>query len=172
MNRPSNPSIKIKASDIELKYYSRIAKNGPNAGHISISTNMWLSYLKFIETNAYISNLNFFKDLRMIGEKIVNQSDKLTHLKKYLNEMNKKLPACVYIPLIGGLTSNYVYFISFKGNLRECAILHIAVDESKVFKTKDRAPFYICVESYRPQEYIIRMKTLYILLVKRIGSRI
>ena len=31
-------------------------------------------------------------------------------------------------------------------------MLNIVHDEAKVFSTKERAPFYICLEVYRPEE--------------------
>ena len=36
--------------------------------------------------------------------------------------------------------------------MRNYAILHIAVDESKVFQTKERAPLLLCFEAFRPDE--------------------
>jgi len=37
-------------------------------------------------------------------------------------------------------------------SIRNFAVLHIPVDECKVFQTKERAPIMICVEMYRPEE--------------------
>jgi hypothetical protein len=36
--------------------------------------------------------------------------------------------------------------------MRNYAILHISVDEAKVFQTKERAPLLLCLEAYRPEE--------------------
>jgi len=36
--------------------------------------------------------------------------------------------------------------------MRNYAILHIVVDEAKVFQTKERAPLLLCLEAFRPDE--------------------
>ena len=36
--------------------------------------------------------------------------------------------------------------------MRNYSILSIAIDESRIFLTKERAPFMICVEAFRPTE--------------------
>lgn len=36
--------------------------------------------------------------------------------------------------------------------MRNYAVLHIAADESRIFKTKERAPVMLCIEVYRPVE--------------------
>lgn len=53
--------------------------------------------------------------------------------------MNRKLPAQVYIPFVNKSMRNY-------------AVLHIAVEEAKIFQTKERAPLLLCIEAYRPIE--------------------
>ena len=87
----------------------------------------------------------------------LSEKEKLIRLKQYLNEINKNLPACVYIPFIKGLASVNIYLLIYVllDYLRNSAVLHIVVEESKVFSTKERAPYYICVELYRPQEYYL-----------------
>ncbi len=49
------------------------------------------------------------------------------------------MPAAVYVPFVNSAIRNY-------------AVLHIPVSELKVFQTKERAPFVICIEIYRPDE--------------------
>ncbi|KRX08529.1 Protein kinase-like domain [Pseudocohnilembus persalinus] len=53
--------------------------------------------------------------------------------------MNQNLPAAVYVPFTSNSVRNY-------------AVLNIVVRESKVFSTKERTPFYICLEIFRPEE--------------------
>ena len=53
--------------------------------------------------------------------------------------MNLKLPACVYVPFV-------------KDSDEYCNILNLVVEETKVFSTKQRSPFYICLEVYDPIE--------------------
>lgn len=36
--------------------------------------------------------------------------------------------------------------------MRNYALLNIVTNESKVFSTKQRTPFYICIEIFRPEE--------------------
>lgn len=36
--------------------------------------------------------------------------------------------------------------------MRHYSILNIVVEESKVFSTKERSPFAICIEIFRPEE--------------------
>ena len=56
-----------------------------------------------------------------------------------LNNINRNLPASVYIPFLSNKTRNY-------------AILNIVVQEARLFLTKERAPFMICIEVFRPDE--------------------
>lgn len=61
------------------------------------------------------------------------------YLKNRLKEVNKQLPAAVYLPFISDSLRNY-------------AVLHIVADESRIFKTKERAPVMLSIEVYRPVE--------------------
>ena len=42
--------------------------------------------------------------------------------------------------------------------MRNYAILHIVADESRIFKTKERAPVMLCFEVYRPIEISLQKK--------------
>lgn len=37
-------------------------------------------------------------------------------------------------------------------NIRNYMVLNIVVDETLVFSTKKRAPYYLCLEIFRPEE--------------------
>lgn len=65
--------------------------------------------------------------------------NQLEYLHHKLKEINKQLPAAVYLPFVHASKRNY-------------AVLHIAADESRIFKTKERAPLLLCIEVYRPIE--------------------
>lgn len=39
--------------------------------------------------------------------------------------------------------------------MRNYAVLNIAVEEAKIFQTKERAPLLLCIEIYRPVEMSI-----------------
>mmetsp|Transcript_3466 Transcript_3466/g.4593 ORF Transcript_3466/g.4593 Transcript_3466/m.4593 type:complete len:85 (-) Transcript_3466:1968-2222(-) len=56
-----------------------------------------------------------------------------------LMDVNKQLPASVYIPFVNQSMRNY-------------AALHIVAEESRIFKTKERCPLLLCIEVYRPTE--------------------
>lgn len=36
--------------------------------------------------------------------------------------------------------------------MRNYAVLHIVIEEAKVFQTKERAPLLLCIEAFRPDE--------------------
>ena len=52
-------------------------------------------------------------------------------------KMNEQLPANIYIPFS-------------HEEIRSHIILNIVVPETKIFSTKERAPFYICLEIFCP----------------------
>ena len=52
------------------------------------------------------------------------------------------IPAAVYLP-----------FVSL--GLRNYCVLNIQVDETKLFVTKSRAPFMVCLELYKPEEFLV-----------------
>ncbi len=45
-------------------------------------------------------------------------------------------------------------FLFLLDSIRNYTVLNIVYDECKVFSTKERSPFYICIEIYRPEEEI------------------
>ena len=45
------------------------------------------------------------------------------------------------------------------GSIRNYAVLHIPPNEGIVFETKERAPFLICIELYRPEEISIATRS-------------
>lgn len=54
--------------------------------------------------------------------------------------MNKRLPATIYIPFT-------------KDCYQDLNIINIVCEEARVFSTKERAPFYICLESFHNPTY-------------------
>lgn len=74
-----------------------------------------------------------------ISERLCFADPKIISLKADLGKVNENLPASVYIPFV-------------QSGIRNYALLNIIVSETKVFSTKERAPFYICLEIYRPEE--------------------
>jgi hypothetical protein len=74
--------------------------------------------------------------------KYTTSDEKKLFLKKRLCEINRMLPAQVYIPFVNKSMRNY-------------AILNICAEEAKIFQTKERAPVLLCLEVYRPIEMTI-----------------
>lgn len=60
--------------------------------------------------------------------------------------MNLKLPACVYVPFTKSKSMVY------SDSNQYYNVVNIVVEETKIFSTKMRAPFYICLEVYNPIE--------------------
>lgn len=89
------------------------------------------------EVDPFSSTMAFIEKLTDIASLIMRFPDKKAILQQELSKINTLLPACVYIPF-----SN--------SKIRESFILHIPVQEAKVFITKERAPYLICVEVFRP----------------------
>ena len=87
--------------------------------------------------DPFSSTLNFISKLTDISTQILRSADKKAVLQEELRKLNSLLPACVYIPF-----SN--------PKIRESFILHIPVQEAKVFTTKERAPYLIPIEVFRP----------------------
>ena len=119
--------------------------------------------ISFQETNQYLiiisqflkqqNNQDFVQQLifgmiSFIFQKSNNNIDifslhladpKLISLKADIQKINRNLPAAIYVPFY---------------NSRNYVILNIVTDQCKVFSTKCRSPFYICLEVYRPEEEI------------------
>ena len=52
-------------------------------------------------------------------------------------------------------------------SMRNFAILHIVADESRIFRTKERAPVMLCFEVYRPIELSLEKKPAIVDINKR-----
>lgn len=92
--------------------------------------------------DAYQSTPNFIRRLTDISDEVMTYNtpqEKKLFLKQALCDVNTRLPAQVYIPFVNK-------------SMRTHAVLHIAVDEAKIFQTKERAPLLLCIEAYRPIE--------------------
>ena len=73
--------------------------------------------------NAYLSTPQFIKTLTEMSDdvmKYTTSEEKKVFLKKRLCEINRKLPAQVYLPFVNKSMRNY-------------AILNICVEEAKIF---------------------------------------
>jgi phosphatidylinositol 4-kinase len=93
--------------------------------------------------DGFMSTVCFVEELTHISSALVGASDKRELLTQLLKELNKKLPAAVYLPLS-------------MSSLHDCAVLHIPVHEVKIFVTKERAPFLICIEVYEPYRELMQ----------------
>ncbi|CAD8169336.1 unnamed protein product [Paramecium octaurelia] len=91
------------------------------------------------ESYDFMSCINFWNDIISISDKLKFADPKIISLRADLSLINTRLPANVYIPFV-------------KDQLRHYTILNIVVEETKIFSTKERAPFYICVEVYNVEK--------------------
>lgn len=72
---------------------------------------------------------------------------KIISLKADLQKINARLPAAVYVPFLSS-----IFIISEIDSIRNYVVLNIVFEESRVFSTKERAPFYVCFEVFRPDD--------------------
>ena len=92
---------------------------------------------------AFKSTPNFMEALTDLGVAILNyDGDKKQFLIDGLKEINQGLPANIYIPFVNNSWRNYT-------------ILNVLENETKLFLTKNRAPYMVCLEIYRPEEILI-----------------
>ena len=124
---------KIEARDIVLRNFLNESEN-------QLARHFQTKNKDFV--NAYLSTPQFINTLTDLCDEVMkfhNPQDKMKHLKKRLCEINRKLPAQVYLPFVSKSMRNY-------------AVLNIVVEEAKIFQTKERAPILMCFEVYRPIE--------------------
>lgn len=85
----------------------------------------------------------------------IKKEDRLNFVKSKLGEINKRLPAAVYIPFTNSKKKK-VLIISlmnlFIGSIRNLSILKIEIDETFLFSSKDRAPVLIYFQGFRIEE--------------------
>lgn len=99
-----------------------------------------ISLYYFPNENGYepfSASLSFIERLTAISVLIMKSADKKAVLEKELAKVNSILPACVYIPFNNP-------------KIRDAFVLHIPLQEAKVFTTKERAPYLISIEVFRP----------------------
>ena len=106
-----------------------------------------------INLTSFLSNINFFDHLTNICERIrIIDSPEMrqSELIKEITKLNENLPYNVYIPF-----SNK--------EIRNNLICHISIKDTKVFKTKERAPIILTFECFRLEElcyeYNVKIKT-------------
>ena len=89
------------------------------------------------------TNINFYDHLCNICERIrylSNDETRQEELIKELNKLNNNMPYNIYIPFATSDIRNYI-------------IGKISIKDSKVFKTKERAPILITAECFRLEEW-------------------
>lgn len=145
----------MRATDIDLKSYVSPFPQNEGEEDFRIIFIVWLILIN-LASNPFTSTILFLDDLYIVAEDLIKKQlqDKQGYIQAALSEINKKLPACVYMPFVNSKPFIPTFFLYLKDSLRYYAILNIVVDETRIFSTKERAPFYICLEVFRPQEYI------------------
>ena len=90
---------------------------------------------------SYISSINFIDYLCELSLKLSKKpiDQQMPFLYTKINQINKKLPMNVYIPFLHNSCRNYV-------------VVHIPIEEIKIFRTKTRAPIMLCFEIVRMDE--------------------
>jgi phosphatidylinositol 4-kinase len=91
------------------------------------------------EEDGFHSTISFVKALTDIASDLLSVPNKLESLRERLSQVNCSLPAGVYLPFT-------------KQSLRESAVLWLRTAEAKVFVTKVRAPYMVCIEVFNPAE--------------------
>jgi len=101
-----------------------------------------------VNLNSFVSNINFIDYLCNICEvmRVTEMENQLKLLQTELHKLNKNLPSNIYIPFLSETIRNYI-------------IVHIPVSETKIFKTKNRAPYMITVELIRIDELIFYLNS-------------
>jgi phosphatidylinositol 4-kinase len=95
-----------------------------------------------INLTSFLSNINFFDHLTNICERIrfIDSPEmRQSELIKEITKINENLPYNVYIPF-----SNR--------EIRNNLICHISIKDTKVYKTKERAPIILTFECFRLEE--------------------
>ncbi len=109
---------------------------------LQIQLNDYVPVFSEKETSSYLSPILFFEDLILLSESLnqyPSKAAKKEKLLEQLQEMNRGLPAAVYIPFSNDSVRNH-------------AILNICYQETVLFSTNTRAPFCLCVEIFRPED--------------------
>ena len=94
------------------------------------------------QQRAFQSTPNFISALTKIGKEVLSSSDRRVCLVQGLQRLNEQLPASIYLPFVSNSWRNH-------------CVLRICELESRIFQSKSRAPFLICVELFRPEELLI-----------------
>lgn len=117
--------------------------------NLSESPGLQLEILEQIDEEDYnltsfLSNINFIDKLSNICEimRITPPENQLSILHQELNDINKLLPSNIYIPFLSETIRNYI-------------IVHIPISETRIFRTKNRAPYMLTVEVIRIDELIL-----------------
>ena len=114
----------------------------PQLGVDDISLSLYPGEDKLISNDTgYMATPHFIRSLTNVCELVLKaeKEKKEQTLIEGLNDINLRLPADVYIPLVRQSARNY-------------KVLRIRVGEAKVFCTKTRAPFLCVLEVFRPEE--------------------
>ena len=94
-----------------------------------------------INFSSYISSINFIDYLCELSLKLSKKpvDQQMPFLYRKINNINKKLPMNVYLPFLHSSCRNFV-------------VVHIPIEEIRIFRTKTRAPIMLCFEIVRMNE--------------------
>jgi hypothetical protein len=96
-----------------------------------------------INLKAFLSTMNFVDSLCSISKDTfqIPKDEQIVFLKREISDLNKELPANVYIPFLNNSIRNHI-------------VAHMPISELKIFRTKTRVLYMTVVEIIRIDEII------------------
>jgi len=94
-----------------------------------------------INLKAFLSTMNFLDYLCFLCKDTfkIPQNEQIIFLRREISELNKELPANVYVPFLNN-------------SIRNNVIVHLPISELKIFRTKTRVLYMTTVEMVRIDE--------------------
>lgn len=133
---------KLSYENIFINIFQKLETNKPQEVELQLE-NFDQIDLEDQNLTSFLSNVNFFDKLCNICEimRVATPERQMALLQEELTFINKLLPSNIYIPFLSENIRNYV-------------IVHIPVSETRIFRTKNRAPYLLTVEVIRIDELI------------------
>lgn len=100
-------------------------------------------YKNDVNLKAFLSTMNFVESLCNICKDAVAIpiEEQIIFIKREISDLNKELPANVYIPFLNS-------------NIRNHVVVHMPISELRIFRTKTRVLYMTTVEMVRIDEII------------------
>lgn len=97
-----NTNTKNKKENLhrDEESFSLLSQSGMNPLGFKLQTYEKIMGLGYEHTSSFLSTPNLISDLTDISVQILKQDDKMDYLKLKISEMNLKLPATAYLPIL------------------------------------------------------------------------